>query len=233
MTPRTAPGSADGQHDPDSPRAPDDRGRDGLPQLLARAAGIDFPTLGHFLEEGFLAPAIRRTGQTRRMIGTATTLILGEPDATAVNRAIIQLRPDDVLVIDTCGDHTHAVIGAVTAAAARVRGAAGILVDGAVTDVDALRDPRTGLPVHARGTTCLTTKRLNGTRARHQVPADVGGVRIEPGDIVLGDANGVIALAPAALAGVLRRAELSDAAEPDLLRRVREGTALEDLLHLG
>ncbi|MFD5746518.1 RraA family protein [Streptomyces sp. NPDC127033] len=213
-----------------------DRGADGpsgTPHLLARAAGVDFPTLGHFLADGFLDPAVRRTGLADRMIGTAATLVLGAPDATAVNRAILALRPAEVLVIDTGGDHTHAVVGAVTAAAARARGAAGILVDGAVTDVDALRDPRTGIPVHARGTTCLTTKRLDGTRARRQVPADVGGVRIEPGDIVLGDANGVIALAPDVLAGVLHRAELSDTAEPDLLRRIREGEALEELLHLG
>ncbi|WP_406488102.1 RraA family protein [Streptomyces phaeochromogenes] len=202
-------------------------------ELLERLRRVDLPTLGHFLEEGFVDPAVRRLGQPRRMAGTAATLALDAPDAAAVNRALVALHPGEVLVVDMGGDHTHAPIGAVTIAAARARGAAGILVDGLVTDVDALTDPHSGLPVHARGTTCLTTKRLDGGGGRHQVPVDIGGVRVAPGDLVLGDANGVIALPPAALAAAVHEAELSDAAEPELLRRIRAGEDLRTLLHLG
>ncbi|MFD4763481.1 RraA family protein [Streptomyces sp. NPDC058439] len=202
-------------------------------ELLERLRRVDLPTLGHFLEEGFVDSAVRRLGRPRRMAGTAATLALDAPDAVAVNRALVALRPGEVLVVDMRGDHTHAPIGAVTVAAARARGAAGILVDGVVTDADALTDPAFGLPVHARGTSCLTTKRLDGRGGRHQVPVDIGGVRIAPGDIVIGDANGVIALPPAALAAVVHEAELSDAAEPELLRRIRAGEDLRTLLHLG
>jgi 4-hydroxy-4-methyl-2-oxoglutarate aldolase len=205
----------------------------GHTELLERLQQLDLPTLGHLLEEGFVDPGVRRLGQPRRMAGTAATLALDAPDATAVNRALVELRPGEVLVVDMGGDHTHAPIGAVTIAAARACGAAGILVDGVVTDVDALSDPHCGLPVHARGTNCLTTKRLNGEGGRHQVPVDIGGVRVAPGDIVLGDANGVIALPPAALTAVLQEAELSDAAEPQLLRRITAGEDLRTLLHLG
>lgn len=205
----------------------------GLVQLLERVADVDFPTLGHFLEHGFADLSVRRFGLPQRVIGIAATLALDEPDAGSVNRAILELRPGDVLVIDTRGDHAHAVIGAVTAAAARARGAAGILVDGAVTDVGALGDPRSGIPVHARGTSCLTTKQLGGTKGRRQVPVDIGGVRVEPGDVILGDASGVIALPPDALAAVLPCAELSDEREPALLRRIADGEALEKLLYLG
>lgn len=202
-------------------------------ELLECLQHVDLPTLGHLLEDGFVDPAIRRLGQPRRMAGTAATLALDAPDATAVNRALIALRPGEVLVVDMRGDHIHAPIGAVTVAAARARGAAGILVDGVVTDVDALMDAGSGLPVHARGTSCLTTKRLDGSGGRRQVPVDIGGVRVAPGDIVLGDANGVIALPPDALAAVVRQAELSDAAEPELLARIRAGEDLRTLLHLG
>jgi 4-hydroxy-4-methyl-2-oxoglutarate aldolase len=205
----------------------------GSARLLERAANVELPTLGHFLEDGFLEPAIRRIGLPQRMVGVAATLALDAPDAGAVNRAIVELRPGDVLVIDTRGDHAHAVVGAVTAAAARSRGAAGVLVDGVATDIGALTDPDSGLPVHARGTTCLTTKQLSGAGGRRQVPVEVGGVRVEPGDVVLGDADGVIALHPDVLASVIPEAELSDAREPELLRRIAEGEPLESLLHLG
>ncbi|MFI9630576.1 RraA family protein [Streptomyces sp. NPDC052042] len=202
-------------------------------ELLERLARVELPTLGHFLEEGFVDPSVRRLGRAVRMAGTAATLALDAPDATAVNRALVALRPGEVLVVDMRGDHRHAPIGAVTAAAARARGAAGILVDGVVTDAEALADPAFGLPVHARGTNCLTTKRLDGRGGRHQVPVDIGGVRVAPGDIVLGDADGVLALSAPMLAAVLPEAEASDAAEPDLLRRIRAGEDLRTLLHLG
>ncbi|MFJ9590498.1 RraA family protein [Streptomyces acidicola] len=205
----------------------------GHADLLERLQRVDLPTLGHLLEEGFVGSAIRRLGQPRRMAGTAVTLALDTPDATAVNRALVALRPGEVLVVDMGGDHTHAPIGAVTAAAARARGAAGIVVDGVVTDVDALTDPRSGMPVHARGTSCLTTKRLDGRGGRRQVPVDIGGVRIAPGDIVLGDANGLIALPPTSLAAVVHEAEVADAAEPELIGRIRAGEDLRTLLHLG
>ncbi|MFE6623737.1 RraA family protein [Streptomyces sp. NPDC057740] len=210
-----------------------DRAAESCEALLERLRGIDLPTLGHLLEEGFVSPAIRRLGQAGRMAGTAATLALDVPDATAVNRAIVALRPGEVLVVDMAGDHDHAAIGAVTAAAARARGAAGVVVDGVVTDVDALADPDSGLPVHARGTSCLTTKRRDGGGGRRQVPVDIGGVLVAPGDIVLGDANGVIALPRASLAAVVDRADASDTAEPELLRRIRAGEDLSTLLHLG
>jgi 4-hydroxy-4-methyl-2-oxoglutarate aldolase len=204
----------------------------GVAQLLEAAAGVEFPTLGHFLEDGFLDPAIRRIGLPQRLIGVAATLALDRPDAGAVNRAIMELHPGDVLVIDARGVHRHAVVGAVTAAAARARGASGFLVEGVVTDAAALSDPDSGLPVHARGTTCLTTKQLGGEGGRRQVPVEVGGVRVEPGDIVLGDADGVIVLHPDVLAAALPDAERSDAREPELLRRIAGGEPLEPLLHV-
>ncbi|MFI8793505.1 RraA family protein [Streptomyces sp. NPDC055105] len=207
--------------------------RSGQEALLARLAQVDFPTLGHFLEQGFVAPAVRRLGLPQRMIGIAATLALDAPDAAAVNRAILELGPGDVLVVDTRGNQTHAVIGAVTAAALRSRGASGVLVDGVVTDIEALTDPGTGICVHARGTSCLTTKKLGGESGRRQVAVEVGGVRINPGDVVLGDANGVIALRPGVLASVLDEAEQSDAQEPALLRALARGEDLRSLLHLG
>jgi 4-hydroxy-4-methyl-2-oxoglutarate aldolase len=205
----------------------------GLARLLERVADVEFPTLGHFLEDGFVDSGIRRVGLPERLIGVAATLALDEPDAGAVNRAIVGLRPGEVLVIDARGDHAHATVGAVTAAAARARGASGILVDGVVTDVAALTRPGSGLPVHARGTSCLTTKQLGGASGLRQVPVHVGAVRVEPGDVVLGDGDGVVALSPDTLAAVLPDAELSDAGEPALLRRIAEGEALESLLYLG
>ncbi len=198
--------------------------------LLAGIAAVSYPTIGHFLEDGFVDPSVRSLLDGIKVAGPAVTVRIANNDAYAMNRALLELYPGAVLVVDMSGDHRHAPVGAVTAAAAMAQGAAAVVVDGVATDILELRE--TGLPVFARGTSCLTTKRTRGTESAVNVPVDCGGVRVRPGDWVLGDDNGVIVLAPAVAAAVLEQALASDAAEPDVLARIAGGEPLESILAL-
>lgn len=197
-------------------------------ELTTKLREVSFATLGHFLERGFVNHAIRAMVPGGRIVGRAVTLRLAEADACAVNRALITLQPGDVLVIDMAGDHAHACIGAVTQFAARCAGAAGIVVDGVVTDLNELRACQ--LPVFARGTTQLTTKLVGGEGNSLNVAVTCGGVAVQPGDMVLADDNGVLILPPDELAAVIDRALASDLAEPDLLARLRGGEPLSTVL---
>ena len=191
-------------------------------------AAVSFPTIGHFLEDGFVDPAIRSLLDGVKVAGPAVTVRIAENDAYAMNRALLELYPGAVLVVDMSGDHRHAPVGAVTAAAATAQGAAGVVVDGVATDILELR--ATGLPVFARGTSCLTTKRVRSAGSAVNVPVQCGGVQVNPGDWVLGDDNGVIVLSAEAAANVLGLALDSDAAEPALLARIAAGEPLESVL---
>lgn len=203
-----------------------------LPGLLARLADVSYPTLGHFLEEGFVDPAIQSLLRDLpggvKIAGPAVTVRIADNDAVAMNHALLALRPGDVLVVDMSGDHRHAPVGAVTAAAAAAQGATAIVVDGVATDVLELQE--TGLPVFARGTSCLTTKRLHGSGSAVNVPILCGGVTVNPGDLVLGDANGLVVLSPEVAEHVLEEALASDAAEPALLARIMAGEPLASIL---
>lgn len=196
--------------------------------LLQALSAVSYPTIGHFLEDGFVDPAIQSLLSNVKIAGPAVTVRVADYDAIAMNRALLALQPDDILVVDMLGDHRHAPIGAVTAAAAIAQGAAGVVVDGVATDVLELR--QAGLPVFARGTTSLTTKRKYGTGSAIEVPVLCGGVEVNPGDLVLGDDNGVVVLSPDAARGVLDKALASDAAEPDILGRINAGHPLESIL---
>jgi len=196
--------------------------------LRERLAAVSFPTIGHFLEDGFVDPAIRSLLDGVKVAGPAVTVRIAENDAYAMNRALLELYPGAVLVVDMSGDHRHAPVGAVTAAAATAQGAAGVVVDGVATDILELR--ATGLPVFARGTSCLTTKRVRSAGSAVNVPVQCGGVQVNPGDWVLGDDNGVIVLSAEAAANVLGLALDSDAAEPALLARIEAGEPLESVL---
>jgi regulator of RNase E activity RraA len=191
-------------------------------------AAVSYPTIGHFLEDGFVDPAIRSLLDGVKVAGPAVTVRIVDNDAFAMNRALLELYPGAVLVVDMSGDHRHAPVGAVTAAAATAQGAAGVVVDGVATDLLELR--ATGLPVFARGTSCLTTKRIRSEGSAVNVPVQCGGIEVNPGDWVLGDDNGVIVLAPRVAADVLARALVSDAAEPALLARIASGEPLDSVL---
>ncbi len=198
--------------------------------LLRELTDVSYPTIGHFLEEGFVSPAIQSLLANVKIAGPAVTVRIADHDAIAMNRALLALTPGDVLVVDMLGDQQHAPVGAVTAAAALAQGAAAVVVDGVATDVLELR--QTGLPVFARGTSCLTTKRLHGSGSAVNVPVQCGGATVNPGDLVLGDDNGLIVLAPDAARDVLGKALASDAAEPDILARIASGEPLESILAL-
>jgi 4-hydroxy-4-methyl-2-oxoglutarate aldolase len=200
-------------------------------ELLDQLQNVELPTLGHFLEDGFCPPDIRAMVPGVRMIGVAATARIPDADAVAVNEALLRLQPGEVLVLDMAGDHFHAPVGAVTSAAARSRKCAGILVDGPVTDVPELASAK--LPVFARGSTCLTTKRHASGRAEFGVPVSVAGVDIRPGDIVLGDDNGVVVLDPSLDRDIIWRASASDQAEPEILERIASSEPLEQILYPG
>lgn len=200
-----------------------------LPDALrARLERLSFPTLGHYLEEGFVDPGIARVVDGgRRVIGTAFTVRTTATDSTALHHAAGHVEPGHVLVLDTGGDVRHAPLGEVVAAQLAVRGAAGAVVDGVVTDTDEIAE--LGLPVHARGTSMLTTK-LHGIDAGGvNIPVTCGGAVVEPGDVVLADANGVLVVPLAKLESLIDIALADDAEEPDLVAELRTGARLGDL----
>jgi 4-hydroxy-4-methyl-2-oxoglutarate aldolase len=127
-----------------------------------------------------------------RIAGPARTVRCGQDDNRAVHEAMTRLLPGEVLVLTMPRPAPVALIGELLATQAKIRGAAGILVDAAVRDVDDLR--RLGLPVWARW------RRVRGAakeaRGELDVPVRVGGVTIAPRDIVILDADGGVVVPP-------------------------------------
>lgn len=197
------------------------------PAMLDRMRKVQPASLGHYLTEGIVAPAIRPL-TSGKLVGRAVTVRQPLPDALPVHLVLDALQPGDVLVIDRAGDHHVACVGEMVARAAHAAGAAGIVVDGVVTDIEELRE--IGLPVYARGTNVVTTRLLNVPGAELFGPVIVGGVIVRSGDILFGDANGLLRLHPEApLADLIGKAEADEAREVEWRRRLASGTLLADL----
>ena len=144
-----------------------------------------------------MAPAIQCITDGVRIAGPAHTVSLPGDDGSAMAFAISQARSGDILVVERPGDDRHACWGAVLTAAAQAAGIAGVVIDGYVTDISAIR--ASGLPVWCRGRSPITTKQRGGGTVGGSIRC--GGVDIQAGDTVLADENGVYAAAAARRAG--------------------------------
>lgn len=195
-------------------------------ELRAALEQLDFPTIGHFLEEGFMEPGICAMVTPAKVVGRAITVRVTSPDAVLVHKATELVEPGDALVIDTGGDARHAFVGETIALAAKSRGAVAILVDGVCTDIVELR--QMGFPVFARGTSVLTAKLPGFKSGAINAKVVCGSAVISPGDIILADDNGVLCLSLEAACQVLERARESDAQEPAIHNYLRQGGSLAE-----
>lgn len=195
-------------------------------RLLDLLLQVETATVGHFRHDGFIDPAIRLVLPQARVAGPAVTVRIAGPDSTLLHHAVSTARPGDVLVIDRCGDTRHACWGGVTTYAARLAGIAGIVIDGPATDFGEIL--KAGLPVWCRGPSALTTKFIPLDAALN-VPVSVGGVCVNPGDLVLADESGVIVLPPDEAEAAAHRAIGLQDREKQVLARLAAGERLADI----
>ncbi|AUG02428.1 S-adenosylmethionine--2-demethylmenaquinone methyltransferase [Pseudomonas sp. 09C 129] len=158
--------------------------------LLEHYRGIAASTIGHFGDEGYLR-GIRPLFDGLRMLGNVVTVKVFAPDGAILRDALLLSEPGDVLVIQCVGDQECACWGELRTLAGLIKGLAGVVVEGAVTDVAALREHR--LPLFSRGVSAYTTRGI-GEQGEVNLPIEVAGVRVNPGDIAIGDDDGVFIL---------------------------------------
>lgn len=153
------------------------------------------------------------------MAGTAVTVRTRGGDNLAIHRAFDFCRPGDVLVIDGGGELSQALMGEIMASFAESLGVQGLVIDGAIRDVGAIR--ARNFPVYARGVTHRGPHK-NGP-GEINVPVVVGGMVVHPGDIVVGDEDGVLAISPPDVSAVLEAAQRQGEKEAASLRAIAEG----------
>ncbi|WP_439571981.1 RraA family protein [Phreatobacter sp.] len=154
------------------------------------------------------------------MAGTALTVLTRPGDNLMLHKAIDMARPGDVIVVDGGGDLTNALMGEIMLTLAARRGVAGFVIDGAIRDLDAIAAQR--LPVYARGITHRGPYKEGPGEINTVIQA--GGMVVHPGDLVVGDGDGVIALRPAEAPAILAAALATVAKEEAMLAAIAAGT---------
>ena len=155
------------------------------------------------------------------MAGPALTVKTASGDNLMIHKAIDLAEPGDIIVVDGNGDLTNALIGELMLTHAIKRGLGGFVINGAVRDADAF--PRRGLPVYAAGVTHRGPYK-NGP-GEINTPIAIAGMVIEPGDLILGDCDGVLAVPFEHLDAVCQASEAKKAAEDQQMADFEAGTA--------
>ena len=197
---------------------------------VARAARLDTATLSDALDRLGIAGQCHRI-QPRdpgfRMAGRAWTLRYGPAGKPAgtVGDYIDDVPPGSVIVLDNGGREDATVWGDILTEIAHRRGIAGTVIDGICRDVALCR--QLGYPVYAKGHWMRTGKDRVQVEATGE-PVNIGEARVCPGDIVRGDADGVVVIPRAHEAAVLDAAEAVQAAEDRIREAARGGMRLDE-----
>jgi regulator of RNase E activity RraA len=185
--------------------------------LCGLLAEVETATIGHFEHLGFLGSQIRPVFPSKA-IGNAVTVAAPGRDGVVIYKAIDLLLPGDVLVISRVDHDDIACVGGGVVAAAKARGAVGIIIDGPCTD--ALEITQSGFPVWCRGVSAKTTNRAYRIGGSINVPVACGGAAVLPGYAVLADDDGVFVAEPIHMrrlaAGALARQKRSLHLRPHL-----------------
>ena len=159
-----------------------------------------------------------RPGKTT-MAGTAVTARSRAGDNLTYLRALEFCRPGDVLVIDAGGDLNNAGVGGILSFYAASIGVVGVVIDGALRDVAEIRER--DFPVYARGVTHRGP--YKDGPGEINVPISVGGMVVNPGDIVVGDQDGLLAIPQPGIEELIGKARAHLEAEAKTIQAMKEG----------
>lgn len=193
------------------------------PDLIEIFKKVEPATLGHILHEGFMDYNLKCLIKGVKIVGTAVTVKAPGADSTVVHKVMEIVEKGDIVVVDRCGDMRHACWGGVVTTAAFLRGVAGGIVDGLVTDVEEVE--KLGFPLYCKGITALTTKLL-GYGGEINTTIQCGGVVVKPGDLIVADMNGILVLDPEIAKPLGERALKIQEREIELISRLKKGEPL-------
>lgn len=174
--------------------------------------------------QGTMDSGIKPIDPKSRMLGRAVTVQCYPGDNLALHQGIYAAEPGDVLILDCHGYTEAGHFGDIMALACQMRGIAGVVIDGSCRDSEDIKE--LDLPVFVRGFNPSGT--VKASLGKVNVPVTCGGVRVNPGDMILGDCDGVVVVPREKEDQVFEKAQAKFAKEEKLVEELKAGkTTLE------
>lgn len=197
-------------------------------ELIELFRGIPTSNINDNLNRLFCMRSYMRPFNKVPLLGTAVTVKAPMGDNLMIHKAIDIAQPGDILVIDGEGCTERASIGEMMYTLAASKGIAGIVIDGAIRDIDSLS--YINMPVYAKAVTPQGPFK-NGP-GEINVPVSCGGQVVFPGDIIVGDADGIVVVRPEYAIELAEVSSKKHKSEEARLEKQREGF-LETERHLN
>jgi 4-hydroxy-4-methyl-2-oxoglutarate aldolase len=177
---------------------------------------------------GCLYSVIKPLSNTMRLAGQALTVQTYRADNLMLHVAIELANPGDILVVDACGFPDTGLWGSLMTQMAKKKRIGGIVVDGGVRDTQAIIE--SGFPVFARAISPMGG--FKASPGSINVPIACAGVSVNPGDIVVGDADGVVIVPKNLARAVLETARKIAEKEREIMKRIQKGETLFKIFRL-
>ena len=159
------------------------------PSIIARLSAAGTATVHEAIgRRGFAGATLRPIQQGVRIAGSAVTVSCHPGDNLMIHAAVEVCGPGDVLVVTNTAPSTHGMFGELLATSLMARGVRGLVIDAGVRDTSELR--AMGFPVWSRHVSCQGT--VKASPGSVNVPVVLGGVTVQPGDVVCADDDGVV-----------------------------------------
>ncbi len=176
---------------------------------------------------GALSSAIKPIAKSMTVAGPAFTVKSPPQNNLWLHRAMARASPGDVLIVDVGGHYEAGYWGEIMTVAAQARGIAGLVIDGSVRDADQIE--ALGFPVFARGLSIRGTAKDADRPGALNDPLPFGDVIVVPGDLVVGDADGVVVIPKDRVDDVLAKSQEREDKEAEILERLRKGETTLDI----
>jgi 4-hydroxy-4-methyl-2-oxoglutarate aldolase len=195
--------------------------------LAGRLAALETATLHESGAKSVLSPEIRMLSGDRCVVGQALTVLCHPGDNLMIHVAVARAMPGQMLIVQS-HDAGYGVWGEVLTVAAQAKGIVGLVLDGSVRDLAAIR--RRAFPIFARGVALKgAAKAREGTV---NAPISCGGQPVWPGDVVAADESGIVVMSPREVDEILTRAEERSRKEAAMMSALKSGHTTLELLGL-
>ena len=190
--------------------------KEGIVALTGLATSVVSDVLGRTIGAVNILPVNKSPVS---VCGNAVTVSVRSGDNWMIHKALQILQPGDVLVVDGGGDVSRALFGEIMMTVAKSRGAIGVVFDAAIRDVEAFEKHH--FPCWARGVN-MRGPYKDGPGSIN-VPVSIGGMVVHPGDVILGDGDGIIALAPELVLEAARLGKEKETIERKTIQSIHDG----------
>ena len=187
------------------------------PELVKQFAGIPVANIGDNMNRITCMNARVRPMNSAPLLGCAFTVKVRAGDNLLFHKAIDMAQPGDIVVIDAQNEQSYAIFGELMIMWLRRRGITGVVVDGCIRDIDAI-SKMTDISIYASGITPNGPLKEGG--GEFNFPVMCGGLVVNPGDIIVGDADGVVVINPADAPDVLKKALAHNAKEAQTMKDI-------------